>query len=140
MADIEVNTGLNSRQWSLYRYLKDKGDQWTKQEQIAADLEHVYIDDDWNKAFHDSKARHQMTADIRAINQSDYIQKPILSSGKGVKIANEKEFDLYIGSNINAVIRRLKRLKKLAQKADNNGQYRLKLSEYQREIYESFID
>ena len=141
MDKIETKSGLNSRQWGLYRYLKDRGDQWTTQFQIANDLRDLYdyIEDDFI-TFHDHNARKLIGADIRAINESDYIHKPILSGARGIKIANEKEFDLYIGSNINAVINRLKRLKKLANKASKHNQYRLKLSEYQKEIYEAFID
>ena len=141
MDKVETKSGLNSRQWALYRYLKDRGDQWTTQFQIANDLRDVYdyMEDDLI-TFHDSLARKTMSKDIRAINESDYIHKPILSSARGIKIANEKEFDLYIGSNINAVIKRLTMLKKLANKASKNNQYRLKLSEYQKDIYECFVD
>ena len=141
MDKIKTKSGLNSRQWALYRYLKDRGDQWTTQYQIADELREVYgYEEDDLIPFHDSLTRKHIGADIRVINESDYIHKPILSGARGIKIANEKEFDLYIGSNINAVINRLKRLKKLANKASKHNQYRLKLSEYQKEIYEAFID
>lgn len=140
MDKVEVKTMLNSRQWALYRYLKDKGDQWTTQEQIAGDLQHIYFDNDYNRPFHDRNCRKVLTADIRAINESDYIHKPILSSSKGIKLANEQEWDKYIANNINSTINRLKRLKKMAEKADKNGQMRIKLSDYQKEVYESFID
>lgn len=136
---IETKSGLNSRQFALYRYLKDKGDNWTTQEQIAQDLNHIYFDNDSEKPFHDRNVRKLMTADIRAINDSDYIHKPVLSSARGVKLANSKEFDLYINANINSALNRLKRLKKMADKGSKNGQGRLKLTEHQKEVYESFI-
>ena len=141
MSKIEVKTNLTSRQFRLYDYLKAKGDQWTTQFQIVNDLRELYhyAEDDL-VTFHDNPARKQLTNDIRAINESDYLPKPILSGCKGVKIANEKEFDLFIGANINAVIRRLKRLKNMAKKGDKNGQFRLKLSEYQKDIHEAFVD
>lgn len=139
MNKIEVKSGLNARQWALYRYLKDKGDEWTTQEQVAREMSHIYFDNDKERPFHDRRVRHQITGDIRAINESDYIHKPILSGAKGVKLANEQEFDKYIGASINSAVNRLKRLKKLALKGDKNNQYRLKLSEYQKEVYESFV-
>lgn len=141
MNKLEINSNLNSRQFRLYDYLKTKGDQWTTQFQIVNDLRELYnYQEDDFVTFHDNPARKQLTNDIRAINESDYLPKPILSGSKGVKIANEQEFDLYIGANINSVIRRLKRLKKLAEKGDKNGQFRLKLSEYQKEVHDAFVD
>lgn len=141
MNKMEIKSGLNSRQWALYRYLKKKGDQWTTQYQIVRDLSDVYnyFEDDY-VTFHDSPVRHTLTKDIRTINDSDYIHKPLLSGGKGVKLANKQEIDKYIGSNIMSAVRKIKRLRKLADKADKNGQYRLKLSQYQKEIYESLLE
>ena len=92
---MEIKTNLNSRQFRLYDYLKSRGNQWTTQFQIVSDLTELYGYAD-KEHFHDSANRHQLTNDIRMINESDYIPKPILSSGRGVKIANEKEFDLFI--------------------------------------------
>lgn len=140
MENIEIKHGLNSRQFALYRHLKDKGDTWTTQEQLARELKDFYFDNDLDKPFHDRRVRMLMTVDIRAINESEYIHKPILSTARGVKLANEAEFDKFIASNINSAVRRLKRLKKLASKANLNGQYRIKMSQYQKEIYESFIE
>ena len=141
MNEIETNSNLNSRQFRLYDYLKNKKtDEWTFQEQIARDLSELYptTEEDFED-FHNSNSRHLIGGDIRAINESDYIHKPILSGAKGVKIANEQEFDKYIGSNIMSAVNRLKRLKKLASKADKNNQFRFKLSQYQKEVYEAFL-
>ena len=136
---MSCNSNLCNRHFRLYDYLKSKGDQWTTQYEIVYDLRLLYGEIDCEN-FHDSSVRHQLTKDIRTINESDYLPKPILSSRKGVKIANSKEFDIYIASNINSVVNRLKRLKKLAQKGNNDGQCRLKLSEYQQEVYDAFLD
>lgn len=136
---MEIVHNLNNRQFRLYDYLKSRGDQWTTQYQIICDLKELYSEIDCEN-FHDCAARHQLTKDIRIINDSDYLPKPILSGGKGVKIANSDEFDKYIGTNINSAVNRLKRLKKLAQKGNKDRQYRLKLSEYQKDIYEAFLE
>lgn len=139
MSKIEINHNLSRRHFALYDYLKDKGDQWTTQYEIVSELKEFYGAVDCDN-FHDSQARHILTKDIRTINEGDYLPKPVLSSGRGVKIANEQEFNDYIASNISSVLRRLKRLKKLAEKGGRNGQYRIKLSDYQKDIVEAFVD
>ena len=142
MTKIKIKTNIKSRQFKLYNYLKNKDpNEWTFQEKIARDLPDLYPATEKEfEDFHNSSCRRLIGEDIRAINEDDYLHKPILSSGKGVKMANEAEFNDYIGSNINSVIKRLKRLKKMAQKGGQNGQMRIKLSDYQKEVYESFID
>lgn len=138
---IKIEHNLSATDFRLYDFLKEQGDRWITQKEIALALPEVFpctIED--MQDFHNAQARHNITDSIRRLNDSGYITRVILSGAKGVKIANSEEFDKYIGANINAVIRRLKRLKKMADKGSKDGQYRLKLSEYQKEIYESFID
>ena len=129
---------LTPRQWDLYNFLKEQGDKWTTQLDIAYALDNWYSCDFENEKFHDSRARLQITMDIRAINDSDTIQKIIISSSKGVKIANESEFERYINKEIGAVIRRLNRARKKAKKAGMNGQTRLVFNR-ERDIIEAFI-
>ena len=136
---MEIVHNLHKRHFKLYTYLKKRGDQWTTQYEIVRDLKELYGEIDCEN-FHDSTVRHQLTKDIRTINESDYLPKPILSGGRGVKLANKEEFDKYIANNINAAVNRLKRLKKLAQKGNKNGQYRIKLTEHQKEVIDAFID
>lgn len=141
---------LNPRQWALYNYLKERGDQWTPQVYCAAyicqDAVHQGIEPpyygDWNgnpKEFHDSPARLQMTADIRAINESTVIQKVIIASPKGIKIANSEEFDRYIRKEIMAAVRRLMRAKYKAQKGSRDGQMRFVFGS-ERDTIKAFID
>lgn len=128
---------LNSRQWALYTYLKERGDEWTLQADIAAALPEYYFGTP--KDFHDSPARMQMTADIRAINDSAVIQKVIISSSKGIKIANSEEFDRYIRKEIMAAVRRLMRAKYKAQKGSRDGQMRFVIGS-ERDTIKAFID
>ena len=129
---------LTPRQWKLYNFLKERGDQWTTQLDIACALSDHY-DPNFNKDnFHNSRARLQMTMDIRALNDSDVIQKIIMSGSKGVKIANESEFDTYIGREINAAVRRLMRAKRKAEKGNRDGQMRLVLNR-ERDTIEAFL-
>lgn len=140
MSKIEVKSGLNNRQWALYNYLKKQGNNWNTQEKIAKDLQNIYIDDDWHLPFHDRAVRHQITNDIRTINESGLIQKIILSSSKGVKIATEQEFEKYITSNINSVLNRLKRLKNMYEKGKRDGQMKLVINGQERPFIEAFIE
>lgn len=130
---------LTPRQYALYNFLKEQGDEWTTQIEIAYALSNHYdVSFDKDK-FHDSKARLQITLDIRALNDSDVIQKIIMSSSKGVKIANESEFDAYIGREINAAVRRLMRAKRKAEKGNRDGQMRLVLNK-ERDTIEAFLN
>ncbi len=131
---------LNSRQWALYNYLKDKGDEWTCQWQIALEIPEYKYDGKQDAAlFHDSTARKQMTADIRTINDSSIIQKVIISSAKGIKIANSEEFDLHTRKDIMAAVRRLMRAKRKAEKGNRDGQMRLVFNS-ERDTVKAFID
>lgn len=136
---------LTPRQWALYRFLKEQGDQWTNQITAAVRIWEMSGGEHYGdmgipfKAFHDSPARMQMTADIRAINDSDVIQKVIISSGKGIKIANQAEFERYIRKEIGAAIRKLLRAKRKAAKGKLDGQMRFVFNS-ERDTVKSFID
>ena len=133
---------LNKRQWRLYAYLKSRGDVWTPQIDIAMDLVSEIAEYNFNTRdnFHDTQARHIMTADIRALNESAVIQKVIISSWKGVKIANKEEFDRYIRKEIMSSVRRLMRAKLKAKKGNLDGQTRITFGEYERDTIKAFID
>ena len=138
---MEIKHDLTSADFRLYDFLKEQGDNWVLQKDIALALPDVFpctIAD--MEDFHNAQARHHITNSIRKLNESGYIHKIILSGAKGVKIANEQEFDKYIASNILSAVNRLKRLKKLSEKGHRHNQYRLKMSEYQKDLYESFIE
>ena len=130
---------LNPRQWALYNFLKEQGDQWTYQLDVALMLKDLYNFTDATESFHNSAARLQMTADIRAINNSDVIQKVIISSSKGIKIANSAEFDRYIRKEIMAAVRRLMRAKYKASKGNRDGQTRFVFGS-ERDTIKAFID
>lgn len=136
---------LNSRQWALYNFLKDRGDEWTTQLEAAAEIYTLsggkYYGE-WNgkeTTFHDSRARMIMTFDIRAINESTVIQKIILSTKNGIKIANTKEFEKYIRGEIKAAVRKLYRAKQKAEKGKRDGQMRLVFNSESNTI-KAFLD
>lgn len=129
---------LNTRQWKLYNFLKERGDQWTYQLDIVLALNDYYNFKDAPEKFHDSTARHLLTADIREINNSDVIQKVIMSSARGNKIANESEFSKYIGKEISSAVARLIRAKRKAEKGTLDGQMRMVLNR-ERDTIEAFL-
>lgn len=135
-----MRSELTPRQWALYNYLKDKGDSWTFQAQCAAEIDdYQYSGDEDFAAFHDSAVRQQITADIRAINNSGIIQKIIISGRNGIKLANSEEFERYINREIKAAVRRLLRAKIKAAKGSREGQLRLTFGG-EREIIQAFTD
>lgn len=75
--------------------------------------------------FHDSKERLRITKSIQRLNNSLSIDRIIISSKRGVKIANEDEVKKYVGSKIKQAVASLNRAKKCFKKANSNGQFKL---------------
>lgn len=116
---------MNERQKALYEYLLGKGDDYTPQVDIARDLYKYYGNAECclePKSYHDTTERGYISDDVRAINISADFDKLIISSWKGVKIANEAEFDRYIKAQYNATIRKLSRIYKMAKKGNRHNQ------------------
>lgn len=129
---------LNARQWRLYNQLKVRGDVWTKQRELAELLPDLYPCER-AEAFHDSGARLLMTKDIRAINKSDVIQKIIISSAQGVKLASKEEARAFIAGKYCTVFKSLERVRKMERKAGLDGQARLVFGA-ERPIIQAFIN
>jgi ribosome-binding protein aMBF1 (putative translation factor) len=130
---------LNSRQFALYNLLKNNPDRRFKQHEIAERLAEHYPPAP-AEGFHDSAARLLITADIRAINNSDVIQKLIVSNKYGVKMASREEFEQYINAEFSAIFRRLERTRKKAKKAGLDGQMKIPLGDRERDTVEAFTD
>ena len=129
---------LNARQWRLYRLLREQGDVWTKQRELAELLPDLYPCER-AEAFHDSGARLLMTKDIREINKSDVIQKIIISSAQGVKLASKEEARAFIAGKYSTVFKSLERVRKMERKAGLDGQARLVFGG-ERPIIQAFIN
>ena len=134
-----MNSELNSRQWALYNLLKNNPDTYFKQIDIVYALKEFYCFTDENTKFHDSTARLQITKDIRAINESDVIQKIIISNSNGVKLASREEFEEYIKAEYAMIFRKLKRTRQKARKAGLDGQMRFTAGK-ERNTVEAFVD
>lgn len=129
---------LNSRQWALYRYLSERGNQWTKQEEIATALPEWYCQIDSDN-FHSTKARRIMSKDIMAINSSTVIQKIIISNTKyGIKLATEDEWKQAIKREYVSVFKKLKRIRHKEHKGYLDGQMRL-VFRSERDVIEAFL-
>ena len=110
---------------ALYDYLLAKGDTWTSQVQVARDLFKEFGNGEAflePKSYHDTTERLMLSSVIREINESAEFEKIIVSNKKGIKIANEKEFDRYILSRYKSAIRKLSGVYKMAKKGNRNGQ------------------
>jgi hypothetical protein len=131
---------LMTRQWKLYEFLKANDDKWLTQHEIALGLKELYGAFGGEAiAFHDSDIRLRITEDIRALNNSDIIQKIILSSPKGIKIANEEEYREWSLSKWKSIKGMIRRLVGKDQKAKLNGQVKLVFGEsVARDFYETF--
>lgn len=128
---------LNARQWQLYELLKARGDVWTKQRELAELLPDLYTHDA-AQAFHDSAARLLMTNDIRALNKSDVIQKIIISSARGVKLANKGEAQAFIVGKYAAAVKKFEAARKMERKVGLDGQGRLVFGA-ERPIIQAFL-
>lgn len=134
-----MKSELNPRQWALYNLLKNHPDRYLTQLEIAYALKEFYDTSFYNDQFHDSATRHLLTKDIRAINKSEVIQKIIISTSKGVKIASSEEFAKYINAEFASIFRKLARTRQKARKAGLDGQMRIVLGS-ERDTIEAFAD
>lgn len=131
---------LTPRDWAVYNYLKEQKD-WVTQRDIAYALPEYFPSfDEFLQDFHNTNTRHYITNSIRALNNSDVIQKIILSGAKGIKIATQEEFEEHIGKEIMAAVRKLERAKKKAEKGNADGQYKWAFGKYERPIIQAFTD
>lgn len=129
---------LNARQWRLYNQLKARGEVWTKQRELAELLPDLYPCER-EQAFHDSAARLLMTKDIQEINKSDVIQKIVISSAQGVKLASKEEARAFIAGKYSTVFKSLERVRKMERKAGLDGQARLVFGG-ERAVIQAFIN
>lgn len=134
-----MQSELNARQWAVYNLLKNNPDKYMTQKEIVYALSLYYDMGFFPELFHDSPARHTLTADIRTINKSDVIQKIIISNSKGVKIANREEFEKYISAEFASIFRKLARTRQKAKKAGLDKQMRIVLGN-ERDTIEAFAD
>jgi hypothetical protein len=131
---------LTHKHWRVYDLLRANADRYLEQKEIAKLLPELFPYDE-TIDFHSTIGR-ELCSIIQDLNDSDVIQKIILSSSKGNKISTEEEFDEWFNRNRIALLRRMKRLYYKKHKAGLNGQVRLQEfddNSKAREWFETFI-
>lgn len=116
---------MNGRNIALYNYLLENGDKWVSQAQVARDLFELFGNGECffePKDYHETPERKLLGKAIAEINSNQSFEKIIISSCKGIKLANEAEFDRYIKSQYSATIRKLSRIYKMAKKGNRHNQ------------------
>jgi hypothetical protein len=131
---------LTPRQWKLYELLKDNTQRWITQLEIQKTMSSDYPDYDGQKNFHDSNARYDIGEDICKINESDVIQKIILSSSSGIKIATADEYRVWSQNKWKSLKQQISRLAWKDHKSRLDGQMKLVFGEsMERDYYEAFV-
>ena len=130
---------LTTRTWKLYDLLKTNTERWMTQREIYEVLKGEYPIWDGVGDFHNTIARQEIASDIRELNDSDIIQKIILTNTLGVKIANEVEYKDYSVRKWKSIKGMIKRLAYKDNKAKLNGQMKLVFGDsIARDFYETF--
>jgi len=142
--DNNMSYEITSRQWKLYEFLKSRSDRFTTQLDIYEGLKDngdytMFVGED--KVFHDSLTRMEIGLDIQHLNESDVIQKIILTNSNGVKIADEEEYKVYSLNRWKSIKGMIKRLAWKDNKAKLNGQMKLVFGDSMaRDFYETFVE
>lgn len=116
---------MTTKHHRLYEYLLNRGDTWTTQVDVARDLFEHFGNGECCLApeeYHDTTERLALSRAISDINFSNEFDKIIISSCKGIKLANEKEFDRYIKNNYKSALRKLARVYAMAKKGNRHNQ------------------
>lgn len=121
-----------ARREALYDFLLSRGDKWTSMEQTtdSIPLYPAYF----KTTYHNSTARRLLTGDIEAVNSSDKFEKIIISGRRGIKLANENDFEKFLKSEFGEIFRKLRRVRRIAQKGSRDQQI-----DFEGQIREAFL-
>lgn len=130
---------LTTRQWELYKYLKQHSHEYKLRKEILEDLKDLYPERRENQEFNNTTARRELSRDLTALKKSEVIQTVIISSpARGIKLATESEFVNYLEKNRISLLKALKVNYTQMVKAKLNGQKRIVLN-YEKDIIESLL-
>lgn len=123
---------LNKRQVELYEFLKTasirKPNEWIDKDFICNALYEYYPRMDELSSEHNSTAYLTIRKDVRTINFSR-VEKLIVSSNKGYKIATEEEAKIYLARRLRKSLTSLKLYWGMKAKAEHNKQIDIDLNE-----------
>lgn len=124
---------LNTRQWRLYSYLKENysDNKFISKKELATACGYQ---------FNEKSQRNcvDMEADVRAINDSDVIQKIIVSDSKGYKIGSPEQVFDYLEKRFKRDLKSLALNWKLTRKVKMNKQMTIVFGQ-ERDTIETFI-
>jgi hypothetical protein len=132
-----MNSELTPRQWELYIFLKKNCDRYVHLKDIAVEVYGFDLDNLHD--FGNSGARRSITADITAINDSAVIQKIIITSPRGVKLATKDEVQSFLNTKYKTAIQAFRRARNFKKKVSRDGQMRIVFNS-ERDTVKTFID
>jgi hypothetical protein len=93
------------------------------------------------KVFHDSIERKTLTHDIQLLNYSDEVDKIIMSTPQGIKIASQGEIKGYLAREYASIFRKLNRARIKSRKVglDKQGQLDFSKEPTEERFIETFI-
>ena len=120
---------MNERQQKLYQFLLDKSstNQYISKEEICYNLPEFYPRFEEKSNEHNSRSFALIRRDVRAINRSDVedVEKIVVSSKKGYKIANKEEAIEFINKRFKRDLSSLKTNWNLKRKVGLNNQVKM---------------
>lgn len=119
------------RREALYSFLLARGEKWTR---MQATVNRINFYPAYGVSFHNSGSRRLLTSDIEAINSSDKFEKIIVSGSRGIKLANETDFEKFLSSEFGEIFRKLRRVRTIARKGSRDQQIDL-----EGQIREAFL-
>ena len=98
-------SGLTTKQWQLYKYLKEhyEPSRWISKKELAEAL--GYEAEDYNPRGN----YREIESDVLAINEDETIQKVVISSRNGYKIANKEEAEEWLHNDWINILKGIKR-------------------------------
>lgn len=122
----------SARQEALYSFLLSRGDKRTSMERTTDSI--TLYPTYYRGTYHNSTTRRLLTRDIEAVNSSDKFEKIIISGRKGIKLANEDDFERFLKAEFSEIFKKLKRVRGMAKKASMDQQIDL-----EGQIREAFL-
>ena len=132
----QKNSGLTTRQWALYNFLKDN---YQENYYISKRTICTWLPEHYQIKENDTRMCREIENDVRKINSCDVIQKIIVSNKTGYKIGSQEECRKYLDKRFLRDLKNLKLNWKLQDKIENDEQMRFTFSNYERNYIETFI-
>lgn len=127
------NKNLNSLEWKIYNFIKERSleNKWTSQQELIDYLSTKNI----------NICKRTLRKHINNIRTSEIIQKIILTSYQyGYKLmSDEEQRDILIKRKI-SILKSLKQCNKDIKKYNLNGQTKITFSKNERDFIESLLD